>query len=950
MVQNVIAIGLLGTALSLFVVAAAAKADDDLLFHHDWYVAGPFPNTNRSGFATEYPPEKGIDLKAVYRGAEGLDVRWTRTIREGEQTLQPGPVNIRKMFWVTSDVCAYAFTTIESDRPRPVTFLTGSDDTITVWLNGEKVLAKDVYRAAVPDSDEANVTLKQGRNEILVKVCQGSGAWEFFFRIVEPDPALLVKRYTLENPSVRLVFDYLGRLVELHNKETQTPCIIDTEGFVPSPAFIVDAYSAHQSIYIDDPLLAGGGGFSQADPVALLTTAETGDLRRLDASPWRPPAISVETKGGTQILTCRTALRGDIRVEFTVSLPAMGGTSRWQMRVDNRADTLPRQHLRVYRVAFPILSGLCVGTSPESNRLARPYIQGELIPNPSAYSFERPGKPGRRTNVLTYPGWASMPWMDLFHAPPGAPEKTAGLYFASYDPSFQQVDIETVPDAKAGTVSMAMRTLAFLEPGESWQSQAFIVGAHRGDWHWAADRYRADSAAWFAKRDVPDWLTACDGWLGTGLPNYRFADLPKMLDDARWLGLNYLQCWSEMLENVGPNKARKSYYCFFLPDPDRGGEKEMAEGVRKVREMGGHVGFYSNFWTFDADISRGLQQWKDQIPPDVRIPDWHSEFKKYAAVYADGHMDAGSYDDGYAGMCPCAQGWRDYLRFWIVDKYVKQYGVDAWYLDSFPVTMFGADRVCFSPHHGNGRPHGVGQGLIEFARMIRDASADAVNLAVTSESAGDVFMQYNSHALGIELVGGITQYPKPEIYTYTFPDHAIFSGSCNNRDGLVHYYGWLDKPTRELAMERVFMMGYRFDLLAHPVNRTDPFLLFMKDMIALRQQIKANLYASSFRDELGLGKLPEKVEAKVFRHNNGRSITITLLDHRADKSPVALAIDAAALHVRQLRDATICMMDGTDAKLDLSTLEGGRAEILLPPRKAVAAAIVITCEPAEAEP
>ncbi|HUW33703.1 MAG TPA: DUF6259 domain-containing protein [Planctomycetota bacterium] len=937
-----ICFSLLGCALGLFMLAATVKADDVLLFHHDWYVAGPFLNTNRSGFATEYPPEKGVDLGATYKGADGIDVRWRRILREGEPTSQPGPVNLHKQFWVTTNVCAYAYTTIESDRPRPATILAGSDDTITVWLNGRKVLAKDVYRAAVPDSDEANVSLKQGRNEILVKVCQGSGAWEFFFRIVEPDPALLEKRYTLENPSVRLVFDYLGRLVELHNKETQRPCINGTEGFIPAPAFIVDAYSAHQRIYIDDPLLAGGGGFSRADPAALLGTMETGDLRRLDASPWHPPAMTIETKDGVQTLTCRTALRGDVRVEFTVSLPAAGGTSRWQIRVDNHADTLPRQHLRVYRVAFPILSGLCIANRPEENFLARPYIQGELIPNPSAYAFERPGRPGARINVLTYPGWASMPWMDLYQAPPNDPAKASGLYFASYDPRFQQVDIETVPDAKARTISMAMCTLAFLEPGENWQSQTFIVGLHRGDWHWAGERYREDSKAWLTKRNVPDWIKEADGWLGTGGPNYRYADLPKMLEDARWLGLNYLQCWSEMLENVGPNKARKSYYCFFLPDPDRGGEKEMAEGVRKVREMGGHIGFYSNFWTFDADIHRGLAQWKEQIPPDVKIPDWHAEFKKYASVFPDGHIEPGSYDDGYAGMCPGAEGWRNYLKFWIVDKYVKQYGVDAWYLDSFPVTMFGSDRVCFSPYHGNGRPHGVGQGLIEFGRMIHEAAADTVKLAVTSESAGDVFMQYNSHALGIELVGGLTQYPKPEIYTCTFPDHIFFSGTCNNQLGLVHYYPELEKPTREVGMKRVFLMGYRFDILGYPVNRADAYMLFLRDLIALRQKIKGELYASSFKDDIGLGTLPEQVEAKVFRRNDGRSLTLTILDRRPKKSAMELSIDPGALHVGRPDGAALHTLDGAQADIKI-TQRLGKLFLPLPELKADPAAVVIRC-------
>jgi len=51
-----------------------------------------------------------------------------------------------------------------------------------VWVNGKQVLAKNVYRAAVPDSDRAEVTLQPGENLVLVKVCQGTGGWSFYLR------------------------------------------------------------------------------------------------------------------------------------------------------------------------------------------------------------------------------------------------------------------------------------------------------------------------------------------------------------------------------------------------------------------------------------------------------------------------------------------------------------------------------------------------------------------------------------------------------------------------------------------------------------------------------------------------------------------------------------------------------------------------------------------------
>ena len=157
--------------------------------------------------------------------------------------------------------------------------------------------------------------------------------------------------------------------------------------------------------------------------------------------------------------------------------------TEWKVRVENHGGETPQNDQRVYRIAFPVLEGLAIGQEHEDDFLARPYAQGELIPDPVSYSFTRPNQSNTPIYILTYIGWASMPWLDLY-------DKNGGLYLASYDPTFQQVDVESWPDRTAGTMMLDMRTYAFLEPGESWESQIFAVGIHEDDWHWAADRYR----------------------------------------------------------------------------------------------------------------------------------------------------------------------------------------------------------------------------------------------------------------------------------------------------------------------------------------------------------------------------------------------------------------------------------------------------------------------------
>ncbi len=741
----------------------------------------------------------------------------------------------------------------------------------------------------------------------------------------------------LENELLRITVDAdQGAILGITNRKTNTQYL--TQARDAKPPFILDTYSANQAIYIHDPFERQSGGFSLYNPAA--PGGPPGDLAHVrDAVPGGV-SVTKEEGGDTSRVTAVHSLAHGIVVTYSITVRKNSPLTEWKIQVDNRGGEMPAHDRRVYRVAFPVLEGLRIGDRHETNYLARPYAQGELIPDPASYAFTRP-KSSTPINVLTYIGWASMPWQDLY-----APD-SGGLYLASYDPTFQQVDLETWPDRGAGSITMDMRTLAFLEPGQSWTSQPFEVAVHEGDWHWAADRYRRWATANHRPYDGPDWVRKeCDGWLGTGGPTPSYGDYLRLLDDARWLGLDYLQIWSEMIENVGPNKSRKPYYCFLWPDPDRGGEAELTRVVRAVRAAGGHIGFYHNIWTWDSEMAKSLEQWRDKLPADVHVPAWWGESRRWASVFPDGSRMAGNFTDGYSGMCPAAEGYQDYVFFWVIDRYLKRYGVDAWYFDSMPVTMFGASRICFSDEHGQHRPHGVGRAMLQLLERLRTAAAPHGGLAITSETVSDALMQYNSHALGIELIDGLTCYPRPEIYTYTFPQHAIFSGTCNGAgSGLKYYYPDMENPRREDTLNRVFLMGYRFDLLVHVSDRNAPFSQYLRRLVALRQEVKADLYASDFRDEIGLGPLPEKVYAKLFRRQDGESLTLNLVDRRSgQKAPFELTVDLGKHEFSQPGPATLHEFDSRRTPL-AAHHDQGKLVLQIPALTGELAAIVIRRAP-----
>jgi hypothetical protein len=151
-----------------------------------WQYLGPFDNAGGKGFDTAYPPEKEIDLSRKYKGKGGVETVW----REGKFT--DGMINGLNLFTPQNNVWSvvYLYREIECSAAVDVPISLGSDDTLTVWLNGKKLLAENVYRACAADQHQLTLKLKAGKNALLLKVCQGDGDWAFYFAAKPPQPVV----------------------------------------------------------------------------------------------------------------------------------------------------------------------------------------------------------------------------------------------------------------------------------------------------------------------------------------------------------------------------------------------------------------------------------------------------------------------------------------------------------------------------------------------------------------------------------------------------------------------------------------------------------------------------------------------------------------------------------------------------------------------------------------
>ncbi len=160
-------------------------------FLRDWLVLGPIPTgtdlrtpedhaANRAAMKAlldraYLPDEATVDPR---EGAQvtvgGKSYTWRRVRLDGDA------LDFHALFGgETRNAVAFAVAEVPAERAvRNATLLLGSDDGARVWLNGRPVHSADRIRGVNVDEDEVpGVSLRPGRNLLVVKVGQGMGGW-----------------------------------------------------------------------------------------------------------------------------------------------------------------------------------------------------------------------------------------------------------------------------------------------------------------------------------------------------------------------------------------------------------------------------------------------------------------------------------------------------------------------------------------------------------------------------------------------------------------------------------------------------------------------------------------------------------------------------------------------------------------------------------------------------
>ena len=208
--------------LSLFILNMCSQSQktvyqfsgEDTPYFRDWLLCGPFPNCpdcdqvsykhdeRCKGFYTDYLESVGGEKNAcpqkgmvVNMPDLGVKKEWFYYHSETDK------IPFNSIFKPNDMVVAYAFCQVNSNNEQQAILSLGSNDGVKVFFNGEKIHENHPLngRWLQKDNDYVPINLKQGINNFLVKVDEGTGDFGLVVRLLNYDSTKTAIRNNLEN-------------------------------------------------------------------------------------------------------------------------------------------------------------------------------------------------------------------------------------------------------------------------------------------------------------------------------------------------------------------------------------------------------------------------------------------------------------------------------------------------------------------------------------------------------------------------------------------------------------------------------------------------------------------------------------------------------------------------------------------------------------------------------
>lgn len=153
-----------------------------------WQIAGPFSEPGKSGqdlFSVAFPPESG----------EGP---W-RAYPTDRDPVEDGRLNLARAVGGDNQVI-YLRTRVWSPTAQDARLELGSDDGVKAFLNGQVVYENNASRAHQHGQDQVRVSLREGWNDLMLKITNGGGDWAASARLRSADGARRIEGLRAEAP------------------------------------------------------------------------------------------------------------------------------------------------------------------------------------------------------------------------------------------------------------------------------------------------------------------------------------------------------------------------------------------------------------------------------------------------------------------------------------------------------------------------------------------------------------------------------------------------------------------------------------------------------------------------------------------------------------------------------------------------------------------------------
>jgi hypothetical protein len=146
----------------------------------DWHVLGTFAVDQ----APPFSPNTRIDLKAIHKDRKRENVTW-KPVRPADGS---GLVDLGQIYNEESNQAAFGYAEFTSPASGKGQLALGSDDTLTVWLNGKQVYRFEGDRSINVGQDNVDVDVVEGVNRVIVRCGNHSGQWKFALAVRTPEP------------------------------------------------------------------------------------------------------------------------------------------------------------------------------------------------------------------------------------------------------------------------------------------------------------------------------------------------------------------------------------------------------------------------------------------------------------------------------------------------------------------------------------------------------------------------------------------------------------------------------------------------------------------------------------------------------------------------------------------------------------------------------------------